>query len=82
MVTPSNIECCLLYRETVFSDKDQNMLMRMSIQSLAPGLQVETPVIDTFVSILNNEEMISTKPFKRHYFHTGMMVKAFNTQLQ
>ncbi|PWA95352.1 ulp1 protease family, C-terminal catalytic domain-containing protein [Artemisia annua] len=30
--------------ETVFSDKDGNMLMRMSIQSLAPGLEVETPL--------------------------------------
>lgn len=64
----------LIYRETVFSDKDGYMLMRMSIQSLAPGLEVETPVIDTFVSILNNEERLLTKTFKRHYFHTGMMV--------
>ncbi|PWA56718.1 Peptidase C48, SUMO/Sentrin/Ubl1 [Artemisia annua] len=74
MVTNSNIECCLLYRETVYSDKDGNMLMRMSIQSLAPGLEVETPVIDTFASILNYEERFSTKNLKRHYFHTGMMV--------
>lgn len=74
MVTTYNIECCFLYRETVFSDKDGNMLMRMSIQLLAPGLEVETPVIDTFASILNNEERLSTKTFKRHYFHTGMMV--------
>ena len=63
-----------LYRETVFNDKDGNMMIRMSIQSLAPGLEVESPVIDIFSSILNNEERFSTRTFKRHYFHTGMMV--------
>ncbi|PWA45293.1 Peptidase C48, SUMO/Sentrin/Ubl1 [Artemisia annua] len=60
--------------ETVFDDKDGNMMMRMSIQSLAPGLEVESLMIDIFASILNNEERFSTKPFKRHYFYTGMMI--------
>ncbi|PWA87408.1 ulp1 protease family, C-terminal catalytic domain-containing protein [Artemisia annua] len=60
--------------ETVFSDEDGNMMMRMSIQSLAPSLEVETPVIDVFASILNNEERFSNRTFKRHYFHTGMMM--------
>ncbi|PWA87422.1 hypothetical protein CTI12_AA035780 [Artemisia annua] len=62
--------------ETVFNDKDGNMLMRMSIQSLALGLEVETPVIDTFASILNYEERFSTKTLKRHCFNTGMMLPA------
>ncbi|PWA83044.1 hypothetical protein CTI12_AA172490 [Artemisia annua] len=61
-------------RETVFSDKDGNMMMRMSIQSLAPSLEVETPVIDVLASILNNEEQFSNRTFKRHYIHTGMMM--------
>ncbi|PWA64130.1 lectin protein kinase family protein [Artemisia annua] len=60
--------------ETVFTDEDGNMMMRMSIQSLAPSLEVKTPVIDVFASILNNEKRFSNRTFKRHYFHTGMMM--------
>ncbi|PWA37771.1 hypothetical protein CTI12_AA576340 [Artemisia annua] len=45
----------------------------MNVQSLAPGLKIETPVIDTFASILNYEEWLSYKKLKRHYFYTSMM---------
>ncbi|PWA38382.1 hypothetical protein CTI12_AA581920 [Artemisia annua] len=45
----------------------------MNVQSLAPGLKIETPVIDTFASILNCEEWLSDKELKRHYFYTSMM---------
>ena len=49
--------------------------MRMNVQSLAPGLKIETPVIDTFAAILNYEEWLSDKEIKRHYFYTSMMVR-------
>lgn len=61
-------------REQVFKDQGVE-LMRMNVQSLAPGLKIETPVIDTFASILNYEEWLSDKEIKRHYFYTSMMVR-------
>ena len=61
-------------REQVFRDQSVE-LMRMNVQSLAPGLKIETPVIDTFASILNHEERELEKDIKRHYFYTSMMVR-------
>ena len=61
-------------REQVFKDHFV-VLMRMNVQSLAPGLKIETPVIDTFASILNYEERELEKDIKRHFFYTSMMVR-------
>lgn len=61
-------------REQVFKDHSV-VLMRMNVQSLAPGLKIETPVIDTFASILNYEERELEKDIKRHFFYTSMMVR-------
>ncbi|PWA59440.1 hypothetical protein CTI12_AA391600 [Artemisia annua] len=60
--------------EQVFDDQHVG-LMRMNVQSLAPGLKIESPVIDTFASILNYEEWKSEKEIKRHYLYTSMMDK-------
>ncbi|PWA42715.1 hypothetical protein CTI12_AA542020 [Artemisia annua] len=48
--------------------------MRMNVQSLAPGLKIEIPVIDTFASILNYEEWELEKDIKRHYFYASVML--------
>ena len=61
-------------REQVFKDQSVE-LMRMNVQSLAPGLKIEIPVIDTFASILNHEECELEKDIKRHYFYASMMVR-------
>ncbi|GJU76269.1 peptidase C48, SUMO/sentrin/Ubl1 [Tanacetum coccineum] len=46
----------------------------MNIQSLAPGLEIDTSVIDVYVSILNYEEKFKMMNMKRHFFYTSMMV--------
>ncbi|GKB88028.1 FAR1 DNA binding domain, zinc finger, SWIM-type, MULE transposase domain containing protein [Tanacetum coccineum] len=61
-------------REEVFNDDEGLILFRMNIQSLAPGLEIDTSVIDVYVSILNYEEKFKMMNMKRHFFYTSMMV--------
>ncbi|GJX36503.1 hypothetical protein Tco_0248060 [Tanacetum coccineum] len=61
-------------KEVVFNDDERMILFRMSIQSLAPGLEIDTSLIDTYVSILNYEEKFKMTNMKRHFFYTSMMV--------
>ncbi|GKB49664.1 hypothetical protein Tco_0900417 [Tanacetum coccineum] len=60
--------------EEVFNDNEGLILFRMNIQSLAPGLEIDTSVIDVYVSILNYEEKFKMTNMKRHFFYTSMMV--------
>ncbi|GKA11189.1 hypothetical protein Tco_0690622, partial [Tanacetum coccineum] len=60
--------------EVVFNDDERTILFRMNIQSLAPELEIDTSVIDAYVSILNYEEKIKMTNMKRHFFYTSMMV--------
>nr|GEW91527.1 peptidase C48, SUMO/sentrin/Ubl1 [Tanacetum cinerariifolium] len=60
--------------EEVFNDDERMILFRMNIQSLAPGLEIDTSVIDVYISILNYEENFKTTNMKRHLFYTSMMV--------
>ncbi|GJW09016.1 peptidase C48, SUMO/sentrin/Ubl1 [Tanacetum coccineum] len=60
--------------EEVFNDDEGLILFRMNIQSLAPGLEIDTSVIDVYVSILNYEEKFKMTNMKRHFFYTSMMV--------
>ncbi|GJS49773.1 hypothetical protein Tco_0599894 [Tanacetum coccineum] len=60
--------------EEVFNDDEGLILFRMNIQSLAPGLEIDTSVIDVYVSILNYEEKFKMMNMKRHFFYTSMMV--------
>ncbi|GJZ60565.1 peptidase C48, SUMO/sentrin/Ubl1 [Tanacetum coccineum] len=68
------ISCDNLHREEVFNDNEGLILFRMNIQSLAPGLEIDTSVIDVYVSILNYEEKFKMTNMKRHFFYTSMMV--------
>nr|GEX45392.1 peptidase C48, SUMO/sentrin/Ubl1 [Tanacetum cinerariifolium] len=61
--------------EEVFNDDERMILFRMNIQSLAPGLEIDTSVIDEYVSILNHEEKFKMKNMKRHFFYTSMMME-------
>nr|GEX94276.1 peptidase C48, SUMO/sentrin/Ubl1 [Tanacetum cinerariifolium] len=60
--------------EEVFNDNERMILFRMNIQALAPGLEIDTSVIDVHVSILNYEEIFKMTNMKRHFFYTSMMV--------
>ncbi|GJR16287.1 peptidase C48, SUMO/sentrin/Ubl1 [Tanacetum coccineum] len=60
--------------EEVFNDNEGLILFRMNVQSLAPGLEIDTSVIDVYVSILNYEEKFKMTNMKRHFFYTSMMV--------
>ncbi|GJU32122.1 peptidase C48, SUMO/sentrin/Ubl1 [Tanacetum coccineum] len=60
--------------EEVFNDNEGLILFRMNIKSLAPGLEIDTSVIDVYVSILNYEEKFKMMNMKRHFFYTSMMV--------
>ncbi|GKB54229.1 hypothetical protein Tco_0904982 [Tanacetum coccineum] len=60
--------------EVVFNDDERTILFRMNIQLLAPGLEIDTSVIDTYISILNYEEKFKMTNMKRHFFYTSMMV--------
>ncbi|GKB79175.1 hypothetical protein Tco_0946070 [Tanacetum coccineum] len=60
--------------EEVFNDNEGLILFRINIQSLAPGLEIDTSVIDIYVSILNYEEKFKMTNMKRHLFYTSMMV--------
>ncbi|GKC84762.1 peptidase C48, SUMO/sentrin/Ubl1 [Tanacetum coccineum] len=60
--------------EEVFNDDESIILFRMNIKSLAPGLEIDTSVIDAYVSILNYEEKFKMTNMKRHFFYTSMMV--------
>ncbi|GJU36105.1 peptidase C48, SUMO/sentrin/Ubl1 [Tanacetum coccineum] len=46
----------------------------MNIQSLARGLEIDTSVIDVYITILNYEEKFKMMNMKRHFFYTSMMV--------
>nr|GEZ83285.1 peptidase C48, SUMO/sentrin/Ubl1 [Tanacetum cinerariifolium] len=60
--------------EEVFNDDERMILFRMNIQSLAPGLEIDTSVIDVYISILNYVENFKMTNKKRHLFYTSMMV--------
>ncbi|GJU42009.1 peptidase C48, SUMO/sentrin/Ubl1 [Tanacetum coccineum] len=60
--------------EEVFNDGERTILFRMNIQSLAPGLEIDTSVIDAYAYILNYEEKFKMTNMKRHFFYTSMMV--------
>nr|GEZ20834.1 reverse transcriptase domain-containing protein [Tanacetum cinerariifolium] len=60
-------------QEVVFNDDECTILFRMNIQSLAPGLEIDTSVIDAYVSILNYEEKFKMTNMKRHFFYKSMM---------
>ncbi|GJR41288.1 peptidase C48, SUMO/sentrin/Ubl1 [Tanacetum coccineum] len=60
--------------EEVFNDGVRTILFRMCIQSLAPGMELDTQVIDAYVSILNYEEKFKMMNMKRHFFYTSMML--------
>nr|GEW59034.1 peptidase C48, SUMO/sentrin/Ubl1 [Tanacetum cinerariifolium] len=61
-------------QEEVFNHDERMILFRMNIQSLAPGLEIDTSVIDLYVSILNYEENFKMTNMKRHFFYTSMLV--------
>lgn len=69
------ITCDILHRDEVFNDGEGNMLMKGSLQTLAPRMEVETSVIDTYVSILNYEESFKENNLRRQFFYTGMTVR-------
>lgn len=52
------------------------------MQSLALGLEIESLIIDAFVSVLNKEESNnkSGKDKRRYYFTTDAMVNIFKFQ--
>ncbi|GJS92959.1 peptidase C48, SUMO/sentrin/Ubl1 [Tanacetum coccineum] len=60
--------------EEVFNDNEGLILFRMNVQSLAPGLEIDTSVIDVYISILNYKEKFKMTNMKRHFFYTSMMV--------
>nr|GEY51082.1 peptidase C48, SUMO/sentrin/Ubl1 [Tanacetum cinerariifolium] len=60
--------------EVVFNDDERTILFGMNIQSLAPGLEIDTSVIDAYVSMLNYEEKFKMSNMTRHFFYTSMMV--------
>ena len=68
------ISCDNLHREEVFNDDERTILFRMNIVSLTPGIEIDTSVIDAYVSILNYEEKFKMMNMKRHFFYTSMMV--------
>nr|GEU52951.1 peptidase C48, SUMO/sentrin/Ubl1 [Tanacetum cinerariifolium] len=63
-----------LLGRSIFSTKEEE---EMNIQSLAPGLEIDTSVINVYVSILNYEENFKMTNMKRHFFYTSMMVKEY-----
>ncbi|GJY04552.1 peptidase C48, SUMO/sentrin/Ubl1 [Tanacetum coccineum] len=60
-------------REVVFDDGKGTIANRKEIQSLATGITIQKQIIDTFVTVLNYEEMIRSggKDKRRHYFPTN-----------
>nr|GEU48234.1 reverse transcriptase domain-containing protein [Tanacetum cinerariifolium] len=60
--------------EEVFNDNEHMILFRINIQSLALGIEIDTLVIDVYVSILNYEENFKMTNMKCHFFYTSMMV--------
>nr|GEV82279.1 peptidase C48, SUMO/sentrin/Ubl1 [Tanacetum cinerariifolium] len=60
--------------EEVFNDDECTILFRMNIQSLAPGLKIDTSVIGAYVSTLNCEEKFKMTNMKHHFSYTSMMV--------
>ncbi|GJU25544.1 peptidase C48, SUMO/sentrin/Ubl1 [Tanacetum coccineum] len=60
-----------LLGRSIFNTQEEE---EMNIQSLAPRLEIDTLVIDVYVSILNCEEKFKMKNMKRHFFYTSMMV--------
>nr|GEW72847.1 peptidase C48, SUMO/sentrin/Ubl1 [Tanacetum cinerariifolium] len=60
-----------LLGRSIFSTQEEE---EMNIQSLAPGLEIDTSVIDVYVSIINYEENFKMTNMKRHFFYTPIMV--------
>ncbi|GJW27087.1 uncharacterized mitochondrial protein-like protein [Tanacetum coccineum] len=62
--------------EVVFDDGKGTIAHRKDMQSLAPGIEIEKQIIDTFVTVLNYEERIRTdgKDLRRRYFPTDAVL--------
>ncbi|GJS50772.1 peptidase C48, SUMO/sentrin/Ubl1 [Tanacetum coccineum] len=62
--------------EVVFDDGKGTIAHRKEMQSLAPGIEIEKQIIDTFVTVLNYEERIRTdgKDLRRRYFPTDAVL--------
>ncbi|GJX16516.1 hypothetical protein Tco_0217348 [Tanacetum coccineum] len=62
--------------EVVFDDGKVAIAHRKEMQSLAPGIEIEKQIIDTFVTVLNYEERIRTdgKDLRRRYFPTDAVL--------
>ncbi|GJW00066.1 hypothetical protein Tco_1555317, partial [Tanacetum coccineum] len=62
--------------EVVFDDGKGTIAYRKEMQSLAPGIEIEKQIIDTFVTVLNYEERIRTdgKDLRRRYFPTDAVL--------
>ncbi|GJT69288.1 hypothetical protein Tco_1028574 [Tanacetum coccineum] len=60
----------------VFKTKDGAATIRDCMQTLAPRLEVESNVIDTFFLVLNHEQKMNSKGKKtKYFFHTTMITK-------
>nr|GEW23536.1 peptidase C48, SUMO/sentrin/Ubl1 [Tanacetum cinerariifolium] len=60
-----------LLGRSIFTTQEEK---EVNIQSLAPGLEIDTSVIDVYVSILNYEENFKMTNMKCYFFCTSMMV--------
>ncbi|GKC63863.1 peptidase C48, SUMO/sentrin/Ubl1, partial [Tanacetum coccineum] len=61
-------------REEIFNDGERMILIKINIQTLAPGLEIDTSVIDAYASIPSYEEKFKMMNMKRHFFYTSMMM--------
>ena len=52
----------------MFDDGKGTIVPRITMQSLSPGILIDSLVIDAFVAVLNEEERRKLKTEKRRYY--------------
>ena len=52
----------------MFNDGKGTIIPRITMQSISPGIEIDSQIIDAFVSVLNEEEKRKIKKEKRRYY--------------
>ena len=52
----------------MFNDGKETIVPRITMQTLSPGVLIDSLVIDAFVAVMNQEERRKLKKEKRRYY--------------
>ena len=67
----------------MFDDGKGTMIPRITMQSISPGIQIDTQIIDAFITVLNEEERRKLhKEKRRYYLPVGATVSIFKIMIK